>query len=164
MSRKVMKGTTEVSGNRTPEACFSLSGVSMRQTHASPIPTWYQVYVRLRGTTQSFLTVLCRFRHYVSTRKIYRQLQGYSKFGWYSLHLGIFFLSPQGHLGDMGQSNDLVSLFIGEVIVDVVDNSLTSLWHSMPLVVLVRKSARFSPVLMCISRVSPIATDSRSAW
>jgi hypothetical protein len=29
---------------------------------------------------------------------------------------------------------------------------------------LVKKSARFSPVLMCISRVSPIATDSRIAW
>ncbi len=44
----------------------------------------------------------------------------------------------------MGQSNDLVSLFFGEVIIDVVDNSLTSLWCLAPLVVLVRKSAMFS--------------------
>ncbi len=36
--------------------------------------------------------------------------------------LGIFFQSPQGHLGDMGQSDDLVSLLL-EVIVDVMGNS-----------------------------------------
>jgi hypothetical protein len=30
-SRKVMKQTTEVSGNQTPEACFLLSSVSTRQ-------------------------------------------------------------------------------------------------------------------------------------
>jgi hypothetical protein len=36
-----MKQTTEVSGNQTPEACSSLSGVSMRQARASPIPTWW---------------------------------------------------------------------------------------------------------------------------
>ncbi len=34
----------------------------------------------------------------------------------------------------------------------------------VPLVILVRKSARFSPVLIWVSRVSPIATNSRSAW
>ncbi len=56
-------------------------------------------------------------------RKIYCRLQGYSTFGQYSLHLGIFFQSPQGHLGDMGQLDDLVSLLFWEVIVDVMDNT-----------------------------------------
>ncbi len=51
------------------------------------------------------------------------QLQGYSKFGGYSLRLGIFFQSPQGHLGDMGQLDDLVSLLFWKVILDVMDNS-----------------------------------------
>ncbi len=46
-------------------------------------------------------------------------LLGHSR---YSLRLSIFFQSPQGHLGDMGQSDDLVSLLL-EVIVDVMDNS-----------------------------------------
>jgi hypothetical protein len=36
-----MKQTTEVSGNQTPEACSSLSGVSMRQACASPVPAQY---------------------------------------------------------------------------------------------------------------------------
>jgi hypothetical protein len=40
-SRKVMKRTREVSGNQTPEACSSLSGVSMCKVHAGLIPTWY---------------------------------------------------------------------------------------------------------------------------
>ncbi len=40
---------------------------------------------------------------------------------------------------------------------------LTSLQRLVPLVVL-KKSARLSPVLMCISRVSPIATNSQIAW
>jgi hypothetical protein len=34
----------------------------------------------------------------------------------------MFFQSPQGHLGDMGQSDDLVSLLL-EVIKDVMDDS-----------------------------------------
>ncbi len=42
--------------------------------------------------------------------------------GQYSLCLGIFFQSPQGYSGDMGQSDDLVSLLL-EVIVDVMDDS-----------------------------------------
>ncbi len=118
-----MKPTTEVSGNQTPEACSLLSGVSTRQMRASLIPTRYQVYVRPHGTTRNFLTVLRRFWHSVSTRKIYCRLQGYSKFGRYSLCSGIFFQSPQGYSGDMGQLNDLVSLLFWEVIVDVMDNS-----------------------------------------
>ncbi len=118
-----MKRTTEVSGNRTPEACFSLSGVSTCLTRASLIPVRYQVYVRPRGTMRNFLIVLRRFWHSVSTRKIYCRLQGYSKFGRYSLCSGIFFQPPQGHLGDMGQLNDLVSLLFLEVLVDVMDNS-----------------------------------------
>ncbi len=40
----------------------------------------------------------------------------------YSLRLGIFLQSPQDHLGDIGQSDDLVSLLL-EVIVDVMDDS-----------------------------------------
>ncbi len=119
----MMKQTTEVSGNQTPEACSSLSGVSMRQPRDSPIHARYYVYVRPCGITQNFLTVLCRFWHSVSIRKICRQLQSYSKFGRYSLHSGIFSQSPQGHSGDMDQSDDLVSLLFREVIVDGIDNS-----------------------------------------
>jgi hypothetical protein len=118
-----MKQTTKVSGNQTPEACSSLSGVSMRQAHASPIPARYYVYVRPRNITWNFLAVLCHFWHSVFTRKICHQLQGYSKFGRYSLCLGVFFQSPQGRLGDMGQADDLVSLLFWEVIIDVMDNS-----------------------------------------
>jgi hypothetical protein len=87
----VRKQTTEVSGNQTPEACSLLSGVSRRQARASPIPAPYYVCVRPRGTTRNFLTVFHRFRHSVSTKKICHRLQGYSKFGQYSLHSGIFF-------------------------------------------------------------------------
>ncbi len=86
-----MKQTTEVSGNQTSEACSSLSGVSMRQTCASSISARYQVYKRPHRTTRDFLTVLRHFWHSVSTRKIYRRLLGYSKFGRYSLRSGIFF-------------------------------------------------------------------------
>ena len=56
-------------------------------------------------------------------RKICRQLRGYSELGRYSLRSGIFFQTPQGHSGDMGQLDDLVSLLFWEVIVDVMDNS-----------------------------------------
>ena len=35
----------------------------------------------------------------------------------------MFFQSPQGHLGDMGQSDDLVSLLFWEVIIEIMDNS-----------------------------------------
>ncbi len=90
---------------------------------ASPIPTRYYVYVRPCGITQDFLTVLRHFWHIVFTQKICCLLQGYSKFGQYSLCLGIFFQSPQGYLGDVGQSDDLVSLLFWEVIIDVMDNS-----------------------------------------
>jgi hypothetical protein len=117
-----MKQTTDASGNQTPEACSSLSGVSTCQARASPIPARYYIYVRPCGTTRNFLTVLHHFWHFVSTRKICRQLQGYSKFGQYSLCLGIFFQSSQGHLGDMGWSDYLVSLLLWKVIVDVMDN------------------------------------------
>jgi hypothetical protein len=112
-----------VSGTQTPEACSLLSGVSTCQACASPIPPRYYVYVRPRGTTQNFLTVLRHFWHSISTRKICCRLRGYSEFGQYSLRSGIFFQSPQGHLGDMGQSDDLVSLLFWEVIIDVRDNS-----------------------------------------
>jgi hypothetical protein len=43
---------------------------------------------------RNFLTVLRRFWHSVSTRKIYCRLQGYSEFGRYSLHSSIFFQYP----------------------------------------------------------------------
>ncbi len=117
-----MKQTTEVSGHQNPGACSSLSGVSMHQACASPISAWYQVYVRPCRTTRSFLTVLRCFCHSVSMRKICHWLQGYSEFGWYSLRSGIFFQSPQGHLGDMGQLDDLVGLLFWEVIIYVIDN------------------------------------------
>ncbi len=143
---------------------FLNTGVSTRQVHASHTSTWYKVYMRPRRITRNFLVVLHRFWHSVFARNICHRLRGYSKFGRYSLCLGIFFQSPQGHSGDMGQSDDLVSLLFWEVVVDVMDTSTYKLAALAPLVVLVRKSARFSPVLICISRVSPIATDSRIAW
>ncbi len=59
----------------------------------------------------------------------------------------------------MGQSDDLVSLLL-EVIVDVMDNSTYKLVAFGATSGLGQEAARFSPVLMCISRVSPIATDS----
>jgi hypothetical protein len=40
-SRKVMKQTTEVNGNQTPEVCSSLSGVSTRKARAGPIAAQY---------------------------------------------------------------------------------------------------------------------------
>ncbi len=64
----------------------------------------------------------------------------------------------------MGQSDNLVSLLFWEVIVDVMDNSAYKLAAFGATIVFVRKSARFFPVLMCVSRVSPIATDSQIAW
>jgi hypothetical protein len=102
---------------------FLNTGVSMRQVHASHFSAWYKVYVRPLGITRNFLVVLHHLWHSVFARKTCRRLQGYSEFGRYSLCLGIFFQSPQGHLGDMGQLDDLVSLLLWEVIVDVMDNS-----------------------------------------
>ncbi len=117
------KRTTEVSGNQTPEACSSLSGVSTHQARANRILARYYVYVRPHRTTHNFLTVLHHFWHSISMRKICRQLRGYSELGRYSLRSGIFFQTPQGHSGDMGQLDDLVSLLFWEVIIDVMDNS-----------------------------------------
>jgi hypothetical protein len=97
--------------------CQHASG--MCQSHSHPVLSLREA----SRNSRNFLRVLRPFWHSVSTRKICRQLRGYSKFGRYSLHSGIFFQSPQGHLGDMGQSDDLVSLLFWEVIVDVMDNS-----------------------------------------
>jgi hypothetical protein len=91
---RVKKQTTEVCENQAPEACSSLSGVSMRQAHASPILAWYYVYMRPRRITQNFLAVLRHFWHSVFMGKICRQLQGYSKFSRYSLRSDIFFQLP----------------------------------------------------------------------
>jgi hypothetical protein len=95
-TKEVMKQTTEVGGNQTPEACSLLSGVSTCQAHASPIPTRYYVYVRPYGIKRHFFKVLRRFCfwHSVSTRKICRQLQGYSKV-W-------LILPPLGHILSVG--------------------------------------------------------------
>ncbi len=82
-----MKRTTEVSGNQTPEACSLSSSVSMHQARASPIPA----YMRPCRSTRNFLTVLRNFWHSISTKKTYRRFWGCSKFGQYSLRLGIFF-------------------------------------------------------------------------
>ncbi len=102
---------------------FLDTGVSMRQVHASHTSALYNVYVRPCGITQNFLAVLRCFWHSVFMGKICRWLRGYSEFDQYSLRSGIFFQSPEGHLGDMGQSDDLVSLLLWKVIVDVMDNS-----------------------------------------
>jgi hypothetical protein len=102
---------------------FLDAGVSTCQVRASHTSAWYKVYVRPCRITQNFLVVIHHFWFSVFARKICRQLRGYSEFGQYSLHLGIFFQSPQGHLGDMGQPDDLVSLLFWEVVVDVMDNS-----------------------------------------
>jgi hypothetical protein len=97
---------------------FLGTGFSTRQARASHTSAWYKVYVRPHGITLNFLLVLHCFWHSVFVRKICRQLRGYSEFRQYFLHLGVFFQSPQGHLGDMGQSDDLVSLLFWEVVVD----------------------------------------------
>ncbi len=108
-------------------------GVSTRQAPASHTSTQYKVYKRPCRITRSFLAVLCHFWHLVFPRKICRQLRGHSDFGQYSLCVGIFFQSLQGHLGDMGQLGDLVSLLLWEFIVDVMDTPLTSLQRLAPL-------------------------------
>jgi hypothetical protein len=64
----------------------------------------------------------------------------------------------------MGQSDDLVNLLFWEVIIDVMDNPTYKLAAFGTTSGLGQEYARFSPVLMCVSRVSPIATDSRIAW
>ncbi len=160
----MMKQTTEVSRNRTPEACSSLSGVSTHKACASPILARYYVYVRPCGSTQNFLTVLRHFWHSVSMRKIYRQLRGYSKYGRDSLCSGIFFQSPQGCLGDMGQSDDLVGLLFWKVIVDIMGNSTYKLAAFGTTSSHGQKVCQISLVLMCVSRVSPIAANSWIAW
>jgi hypothetical protein len=101
---------------------FLDTGVSTHQARASHTSVRYNIYVRPCGITRNFLVVLRRFWHSVFVRKICRRLQGYSEFDQYSLRLGIFFQSPQGHSGDMGQSDDLVNLLFWEIIVDVMDN------------------------------------------
>ncbi len=128
----------------------------MCQARVSQISARYKVYVRPRGITRNFLAVFRQFWHSIFPRMIWLRLQGFSEFDRYSLHSGIFFQSPQGHLGDMGSRMILSSLSW--------TNLLTSLWRLAPLVVLVRKSARFLPVPIYIRRVSPIATNSWIAW
>ncbi len=115
----------------------------------------------LRGTFSQYFAVSSAL---FLQGKIYRQLQGYSKFGRYSLCSGVFFQSPQGHLGDMGQSDDLVSLLFWEVIVYVMVNSTYKLAAFGTTSSLGQKVCQIFFILMCISRVSPIATDSRIAW
>ena len=165
-----MKQTTEVSGNQNPEACSSLSGVSMRQARASPIPTRYQeVYVvrcqhasgacqshsrpvpslressqnysELSHSTPLFLALLFFKKDLPPTTRLLQVRPILPP-------LGHIFHSPQGHLGDMGQSNDLVSLLFWEVIVDVMDNSTYKLAAFGDTSSLGQKAARFSPVLM----------------
>jgi hypothetical protein len=79
-----MKQTTEVSGNQTSKACSSVH-VPAPVSHTSAP---YKVYVRPHRIAQNFLAVLCRFWHSVFTRKICRQLQGYSEFDQYFVLLG----------------------------------------------------------------------------
>jgi hypothetical protein len=102
---------------------FLNTGVSMRQACASHTSARYKVYIRPHRITCNFLVLLRRFCHSVFVRKICRQLRGYSEFDRYSLCSGIYFQSPQGHLGDMDQLDDLVGLLLWEVIIDVMDNS-----------------------------------------
>jgi hypothetical protein len=96
--------------------CQHASGAC--QSHSCPVLSLceaLQKYADISHSTPSFLALCLQEKNLLPTR--------YSEFGQYSLRLGIFFQSPQGHLGDMGQSDDLVSLLFWEVIVDVMYNS-----------------------------------------
>jgi hypothetical protein len=81
-------------------------------------------YVELSPSTLPSLTLRFHEKDLTPTPNLLRirpilPLLGHSQ---YSLHSGIFFQSPQGHSGDMGQSDGLVSLLL-EVIIDVMDDS-----------------------------------------
>ncbi len=94
---------------------FLNTGVSTHQVHASHTSAWYKVYMRPRRITRNSLAVLCHFWYSVFTRKICRQLQGYSEFGQYSLCLGIFFHKE----GDSNDDDPLVIVLDDSTDVDL---------------------------------------------
>jgi hypothetical protein len=96
--------------------CQHASGAC--QSHFCPLLSLREAsrkYVELSPSTPPFLTLQFHKKDLPPTPNLLQT-------GWYSLHLGIIFQSPQGNSGDMGQSDDLVSLLL-EVIVDVMDDS-----------------------------------------
>ncbi len=89
------------------------------QSHFRPVPNLREAsrnYAELCHSTPPFPALHFYKKDLPPTPRL-------PKFSQYSFRSGIFFQSPQGHLGDMGQLNDLVSLLFWEVIVDVMDNS-----------------------------------------
>jgi hypothetical protein len=105
--------------------CQHASG--MYQSHSHPVLSLREAsrkYVELSPSTLPFLTLQFHEKDLTPTPNLLQIWPilpplGHSR---YSLRLGIFCQSPQGRLGDMGQSDDLVSLLL-EVIVDVMDDS-----------------------------------------
>jgi hypothetical protein len=97
--------------------CQHASGTC--QSHFRPVLCLREAsrnYAELSHSTLPFLALCFYEKDLLPTPKLL-------KFGRYSLCSGMFFQSPQGHLGDMVQLDDLVSLLFWEVIVDVMDNS-----------------------------------------
>jgi hypothetical protein len=122
--------------------CQHASGAC--QSHSCPLLSpreALQKYAELSHITPPFLALRFHEKDLPPTPRLLRV--------WPILPpLGIFFQSPQGHLGDMGQSDDLVSLLFWEGIVDVMDNSTYKLAAFGDTSSLGQKAARFSPVLM----------------
>jgi hypothetical protein len=94
-----------------------MSGVC--QSHSCPVLSLCEASQNYTELSHSTLPFLALHFHEKDLPPTLRLLQV-----WPILPcLGIFFQSPQGHSGDMGQLDDLVSLLLWEVIVDVMDNS-----------------------------------------
>ena len=105
--------------------CQHASGAC--QSHSRPVLSLCEAsrkYAELSPSTPPFLTLQFHMKDLTPTPNLLRIRPILPPLGQSrcSLRLGIFFQSPQGHLGDMGQSDDLVSLLL-EVIVDVMDDS-----------------------------------------
>ena len=97
--------------------CQQASGAC--QSNSCPVLSLHealQKYAELSPSTLPFLTLRFYEKDLMPTPNLL-QISGR-----YSLRSGIFFQSPQGHSGDMGQSDDLVSLLL-EVIIDDMDDS-----------------------------------------
>jgi hypothetical protein len=97
--------------------CQHASGAC--QSHSHPVLSLreaLQNYVELSQSTPPFLALCFHEKDLTPTPRLLQV--------WPILPpLGHILLTPQGHFGDMGQSDDLVSLLLWEVIVDVMDNS-----------------------------------------
>ncbi len=95
--------------------CQHASGAC--QSHSCPVLSLHealQKYIEFSPSTPPFLTLRFHEKDLTLTPNLFQIRPILPPLG----HIQ----SPQGHLGDMGQSDDLVSLLL-EVIIDVMDNS-----------------------------------------